>query len=216
MTAVLSLLLPALVAICLLAACLFVLRAWQARRRADRQVYGVGQVETRRVMRLRILQAIALFVLAAVLLGTWGIMLATSGQEPAAILTPRPSATAPAPTGTSLPPTATETATQTPAATPTETPERVTPTGTSSPTPLPTVTLTETPAPLTATVSSGVGVYLRAEPDTTGAELEWVLDGTVLVVLPGRVQGPEFEWQQVRTPSGNEGWVALPFIRINQ
>jgi hypothetical protein len=34
----------------------------------------------------------------------------------------------------------------------------------------------------------------------------------VLTVLAGREVVDGFEWQQVRTPAGNEGWVAVEFI----
>jgi hypothetical protein len=77
-------------------------------------------------------------------------------------------------------------------------------------------TATATAAPQTATVSSGVGVWLRAAATTEAEQLEWILDGTVLTLLPGRQSAEGFEWQQVRTPAGNEGWVAVDFIVYDQ
>ncbi|MCA9970781.1 MAG: SH3 domain-containing protein [Anaerolineales bacterium] len=215
MTVVLNLLLPVLAGVCLLTAGLFLLRAWRSRRRVGRQVYGVGQVETRRVMQIRLLKAIGMFVLAAVLMGAWGILLAIGDAEPVVTATPTVSTRAVAsatPTGEA----ATATATLAPTLQATLTQAPAVPTVAASPTVSPTPSVTPAPRPPTATVSSEVGVYLRAEPNTDAAELEWVLDGTVLVLLPGRVQGEAFEWQQVRTPAGNEGWVAVPFILFNE
>jgi hypothetical protein len=56
---------------------------------------------------------------------------------------------------------------------------------------------------------------LRSLPSTEGEQLEWVLDGTTLLLLPGKQTADEFEWQQVRTPTGLEGWVAVDFIIYN-
>jgi hypothetical protein len=61
-----------------------------------------------------------------------------------------------------------------------------------------------------------VGVYLRAEPSTTAAELAYLVDGTVITLLPGRQTAEEFEWAQVRTAEGLEGWVVLEFLVVNQ
>lgn len=217
---IVTVLLPILATITLVAAFTFLLKALGQRRRIDSQMYSVGQVETRRAMKIGFLRATGIAGLAAVLLLVWGVMLSISEAEPATLeppLTPvvetpglqtpmgtftgTPSATpSPSPSPTqelTLSPTATETAvaTPTPTVTPTETP---------------------TPAPATATVSSGVGVWLRATPSTAGEQLEWILDGTLLTLLPGFETGEEFSWQQVRTPAGNEGWVAVPFIRYNE
>ena len=51
----------------------------------------------------------------------------------------------------------------------------------------------------TAVVSSGVGVWLRANPSTTGEQLEWLLDGTVLTLLAGQETADSIVWQQVET-----------------
>jgi SH3-like domain-containing protein len=65
-------------------------------------------------------------------------------------------------------------------------------------------------------VTSEVGVWLRGTPSTEGEQLEWVLGGTILTVLPGQQTADDFDWQQVRTPAGNEGWVAVDFIQIDE
>jgi hypothetical protein len=97
------------------------------------------------------------------------------------------------------------TATNTPAP-PTETP---TPSITPFPSP------TSTPDVDTAVVNSPNGLWLREAPGGT-QEVELIPDGTILVLLPGLETVNDLEWQQVRTPAGNEGWVAVDFIIYQQ
>lgn len=219
MTAViLQILLPLLALISLVAAFYFLLQAWGRRRRVGNQAYSVGQVEMRRAMKIGFLRAVAVAVVGVFLLVAWGILLSLGDPEPATGEEITPSSS-PIPTSVTpvdgsfseMPssPTPTMAATATPTLTPTPT---ITVTATMAPTP----TITPTPLPPTATVSSGVGVWLRATPGTDGDQLEWVLDGTIVLLLPGLETGAEFTWQQVRTPAGNEGWVAVPFIQYNE
>ncbi len=77
-------------------------------------------------------------------------------------------------------------------------------------------TATNTPEPLTATVASEVGVWLRSGPGVESEQLEWLFDGTILLVLPGRESADDLEWQQVQTESGVTGWVAADFLVVNQ
>jgi hypothetical protein len=63
----------------------------------------------------------------------------------------------------------------------------------------------------TAVVNSPNGLWLREAPGGT-QEVELIPDGTVLILLPGLETVDGTEWQQVRTPAGNEGWVAVEFI----
>lgn len=211
MTAVLiNILLPLLALISLVAAFVYLFRALGQKRRIARQVYSVGQVEMRRAMKIGFLRAIIIAVVGAVLLVAWSILLSVNATAPimSAEETPVPS------------PEFAATPTITPSLTPTEprpSPSPTldlltTPTSTETAVPSPTSTITPTPEPTTATVSSGVGVWLRATPSTDGEQLEWVLDGTLVILLPGQETGEEFTWQQVRTPAGNEGWVAVPFL----
>ncbi len=217
MTAVLiNLLLPLLAIVTLLAAFFYLLKALAQRQRINRQVYSVAQVETRRAMKIGFLRAIVVALVAAMLLFAWGVLRAIGTwpllPEPTPTLTLLPTSSStptvapdvtPAPIETiSLPltPAAAETAVATPTAT-------ATATATATP------TITPTPQPATAVVSSGVGVWLRAAPSTDGEQLEWLLDDTILTLLPGYETGSDFDWQQVRAPSGKEGWVAVPFIR---
>jgi hypothetical protein len=46
--------------------------------------------------------------------------------------------------------------------------------------------------------------------------LEWLLEGTVLIVLPGQQTAEDLLWQQVQTEEGLIGWVAADFIVINE
>jgi hypothetical protein len=57
---------------------------------------------------------------------------------------------------------------------------------------------------------------LRGTPSTSGEQLEWLLDGTVVTLLAGRETADELNWQQVRTEAGVEGWVASDFLTVNQ
>jgi len=102
-----------------------------------------------------------------------------------------------------------------------------TPTPTATPVPtataLPTVTPTETPLPTpTATPvpvvmvggqvvvqgTEGQQLSLREGPAVTQARLRIVEEGTVLKVLDGPVAADGFQWWQVQTSDGVQGWVA--------
>jgi cytoskeletal protein RodZ len=200
-------------------------RGLGARGRINRQAYGVGQQEARRAMQLNFMRAIAAFIVGAVMLGAWGLNLAAAERQPPPTAAPSPTAPADAdeaaPTNTAVPLNPTPTPTVTPVVIPTMTPAApLTATATlTGPVTSPAETAvpaTATPDEDTAAVNSAVGVWLRAEPNTDAEQLEWVLDGTVLTLLPGLETGDNFEWQQVRTPEGNEGWVAVDFITYNQ
>ena len=85
-----------------------------------------------------------------------------------------------------------------------------------SPTSAVTAEPTATTAPVTAIVSSGVGVWLRGAPGTSGEQLEWLLDDTVVTLLGGQETVDDLLWQQVRTDSGVEGWVARDFLSMTE
>jgi SH3-like domain-containing protein len=82
------------------------------------------------------------------------------------------------------------------------------PTATSAPL----ATETATPPPPTAVVSSGVGVYLRAEPSTESEQLQYLEQGVTVVLLEGQQTTEELLWQQVQAADGQVGWVAFDFI----
>ena len=90
----------------------------------------------------------------------------------------------------------------------------VLPSATPIPTDPPLPTATPEPELQTAVVASGVGVYLRQDPSTSAPDLEWLLDGTPLVVLPNQTDAGGYTWVLVRTDDGVEGWVATDFIEI--
>lgn len=212
MTAVLNTIILAFMALSIAAALFFVMRALRARSLSAKETYGVGQVEAARSMKIDIARGITFVFLGLILLGVYG--LSSRPTEAIAEPTPPPLPTTVLEVSTDEPDTAVPTTTT---VIPTPVSATIAPidTPTVEPTPEPTE-LPPTPAPVTAVVTSEVGVWLRATPSTTGEQLEWVLNGTVLTVLPGQETADDFDWQQVRTPSGNEGWVAVDFIQINE
>jgi flagellar basal body-associated protein FliL len=199
--------LPVLAAVTILAALFFIGRAFVQRAQRARQPYGVGQQETRRAMQVDFIRGFAAAVVGLLLLLVSGLggQIEPAVSQPPAEPTPVVETAPGTDTDTTTTPTATAvTATITPTATP------------DTPTATPTITATPTetpqPEPETAVVQSGVGVWLRSAPSPDSEQLEWLLDGTVLTLLPGYQVGEEFEWQEVRAPSGQEGWVAVEFI----
>jgi hypothetical protein len=74
------------------------------------------------------------------------------------------------------------------------------------------------PAPATAfgafTVvgTGGQGLLLRPGPSRDGAPLATLPDGTRVEQIGEDVAGGDFVWRQVRTPDGQEGWVAVDFL----
>ena len=206
MTLVFNVILPVLAAVAILTALFFIGRALIQRSQRMRQPYGVGQQEIRRSMQIDFIRGFAAAVVGLLLLLTSGL----GGLVDSAVSEPPIEPTAlveQTPVETEEP-----TLTPTPSATstPTATPEPAEPTAT--PTITPTPTETPQPEPETAVVQSGVGVWLRSAPSPDSDQLEWLLDGTVLTLLDGLVVGDDFEWQEVRAPSGQEGWVAVEFI----
>jgi hypothetical protein len=207
-TTVLNTVIPILAGLSLLGFVIFVLRGLQARGGAASQAYGVARQEARQEMLVSFSRAAVFFLVALILFGIYG-------------LSPRPEIVDVEPTPTATvtpnePPTATATiaATRTPAAT--SAAEEPTATNTVPPelateTPDATAEVTQTPSVPTAVVNSPNGLWLRERPGGT-QELELIPDGTVLTLLDGRETVDDLEWQEVRTPAGNEGWVAVEFI----
>lgn len=206
MQVVFNIVLPVLAGICMIAVLFFLTRALSARSRATRQAYGVGQVEARQKAQANLLGALISLFFALVFLALTFVGPRVAAGFPSATPTPEP---------TAVPPTSAPTATATITPVPTDLPPTPTsPVPTATVAPLPTETAT--PAPLTATVSSGVGVYLRSEPSTSGAELQYLEDGIIVFVLDEQQTADEFLWQQVQTDAGQIGWVAADFLTVNQ
>ena len=114
------------------------------------------------------------------------------------------------------PPTPTPTVTPTP----TSPPPTIGPSPTST-LPLPTATLTPEPSPTappqTATVTGAGTLGLRLRDAPNGNLIDYLLDGTVLTLLPDAPVRTDdgLEWQHVIDPQGREGWVATQYIVIN-
>jgi hypothetical protein len=201
-TVVLNVVLLSLAGLSILAALYFVLKGLGARSSITRQAYSVGQVEAKRTSQVNWIRAASFFLLGLIFLGIFAVrpLFSRLGASPA-----------PTPTAAVEPvPTATESAPSEPTAQPSPTTLPATPTAEVTAAP------TATTAPATATVSSGVGVWLRGAPSTSGEQLEWLLDGTIVTVLSGEETADELVWQQVRTAAGIEGWVARDFLIFAQ
>ena len=203
---VVNVVLLALTVICALAALYFLGRGLQARSTQARYPYGVAKQEARHDMQVSFMRAGFLAILTLILLGIFGLAPneegaetpanATSTVEPAAATaqptidstsTPeRPSSASPSPTVIEVMVTRT-----------------MTPTITEAP--------TEAPVSVTATVNSPNGLWLREAPGGT-QQIELIAHESVLDVLAGRETAEDIDWQQVRTPAGNEGWVAAEFL----
>ncbi len=215
MTAVLNYVILVLIGLSALAAVFFVIRGVLSRSQFAREAYGVGQVEARRSMKVDIVRGVGFVVLTLILLGVYGLSarLAKPMPEPTTVPLPTPLPASPESAATDLP-AATASPEQTPTTKPTDPPATAPVTNTATPPPEPTAT--PTAAPKTAVVTSEVGVWLRGAPGVEGEQLEWVLGGTELILLPGEETADDFQWRQVRAPSGNEGWVAADYIAINE
>ena len=166
MTTVLNIVLLSLAGLSALGALYFLTKGLGARSRIHRQAYSVGQVEARRTSLLNWVRAGFFFLVALIFIGIFAVRPLLSGREPAPAPTPTLPVVTTAPEVTPL-------TTQPAAATaPAQASPTVQPT---APTAAATAAPTATTAPQTATVSSGVGVWLRGAPSTTGEQLECCL-----------------------------------------
>ncbi len=218
-TAVLNIAIPLLALGSLIAVIYFFGRAFSSRVKASKEKYSVGEFERYRDMKLDIMRGVAAAIVGLILLGVYGIMpRSAKTAESELVETAVPALTAttavtPSPTVTAIviPTMAPGTAVVFPTAT-TESPPS--PVETTAP-----ITATEPPSPVptesanTAVVNSGVGVWLRDAPTTNSEQLEWLLDGVVLTLLDGQQTADGFDWQEVRTVAGVDGWVAADFLQ---
>ncbi|WP_374689672.1 SH3 domain-containing protein [Promineifilum sp.] len=208
MTVVLNIALLSLAVLSVLAALYFVMKGMGARSSINRQAYSVGQVEARRSSLVHWVRAAFFLLVGLIFLGIFAVRPLLSG---------RGATTEPTPPPPTLPAQVTPTAPSAPVVQPTTAPALPSPTSPPvSPTPQATAAPTGTPAPQTATVSSGVGVWLRGAPSTSGEQLEWLLDGTVVTLLAGQQTADDLLWQQVQTQTGVEGWVARDFLTVQE
>jgi hypothetical protein len=205
-TAVLNVVLLSLAGLSFLGAASFVLKALGARSSVNRQAYSVGQVEAKRASQVNWIRALFLFLAGLIFLGIFAVRPLIMGRAATPEPTPAipvvdPNPTLPSATLPPMPATPTTPLSTSPPATPPAEP-------TTAPTPTTAIT--------TATVSSGVGVWLRGSPSTSGQQLEWLLDGTVVTLLSGQETADGLLWQQVVMETGVEGWVARDFLAINE
>jgi hypothetical protein len=57
------------------------------------------------------------------------------------------------------------------------------------------------------------GLFLRPEPNTNGAPLATIPEGSRVEQIGEDFAGPDRVWRNVRAPDGNEGWVAVDFLQ---
>ncbi len=221
MTAVLNIVIPGLAILAIAVTFYYGLRAFRHKSAIAQEPYNVGQQDVRRAMQVDMLRAGLFLVVALILLGVIGFMPQPTEPFVEEVLEATNTATAVPPTATvNIPPATTvpdtavptqPSATEPPPAQPTEpiiVPTQVEPTAAP--------TITPIPAPQTAVVTSEVGVWLRDTPGLSSEQIEWLLNNTELIILTGTATADDFEWQQVRAPSGNEGWVASPYIAYSE
>jgi hypothetical protein len=183
--------------------------------------YNVGRQQARQAVQIDLIRALAAIVVALIFLGAFG-------------LTPRPVEPLISPTEPAL-----LESTDSPTALSRRLPQPICLTCRSAPppskrprqepSPLPTTAPGETDAPTavppnTPQPASRYGrgqqrrrcVAARCTPGTSGEQLEWLLDGTVLNLLDAQETADGLLWQQVQTETGLVGWVAADFILISE
>jgi len=62
--------------------------------------------------------------------------------------------------------------------------------------------------------TAGVGLNLRAEPNTASRVVANAREGTVLNVLEGPQEAAGHTWWKLRTPEGKEGWGAADWLAL--
>jgi hypothetical protein len=189
---------------------ILLIRGLRARSSLADRAYGVERQEVRHEMLVSFTRSAVLLFIALIVFAIYGLVPRDEEIEPATTAT-RASISSPTieAEGTLLPSTsrppkrASDLITPTTFATPSEQNTRV-----NEPTQVPTSTLLAK----TAVVNSFNGLWLRSEPDPEGDQLELIPNETVLIVLQASEPTDQTEWQQVRSPSGLEGWVFKQFI----
>lgn len=217
---VIHIILLVIAVVLIIAAIIFILQARQRRTRFSRAAYNVGRQEARLAMQLNLMRALVALAVGLVLFGVYLLLPSPSEAElfpPPPTVEPSPAETETLATETAVSPTNTAVPSLTPIPTDLATVavSTLTPVPTSFPRPAPAPTETATAQRVkTAVVTSGVGVWLRSAPSVDGEQVEWLFTQTEVIVLEGQATADEFEWQQVQAPSGNVGWVAVPFIEF--
>jgi hypothetical protein len=75
------------------------------------------------------------------------------------------------------------------------------------PTATQTETLTPDPTPVWAYIKANYGAIVRSKPSANATISGWLLDGSLVQVLPDTVQDGGTTWAHVITDQGVEGWV---------
>jgi hypothetical protein len=219
--ALLNIAILVLVVICVIGALLSLFNGLQERGSLGSAAYGVGRQESRRSMQVAFLRAGVFGIVALILLGVYGLRalpddMLSADPEPEATLSPTATveeeATEPVVAPATEVPASEDDESGTEIELPTATATNAAPTATATVAATPTITPTPEPS---AVVNSEVGLYLRPEPGSS-VEVELLANGTELLLLPERETVDDVEWQHVRAPSGNEGWVAVDFITYQQ
>lgn len=180
----------------LLLALYFFAQGLTLRQRAARELYAVARQSSRSKMNTAWLRGLFFLAVSLLLLLVW-IIAPHSDSALSPILTPV----------LSVPPIVATIGSGSPSLTPTTSPT------------LPlvaTASLTTTltlppPLPSAARVNAPNGLRLFTLPGGPDV-LELMPDKAELVVLEGRERVGGAEWQRVRAPSGNEGWVTVAYL----
>lgn len=195
-----------LAGICALVALFFLVRGIRARLSRTQQPYGVAQQEARHDMQVNLLRAGFMLMITLILLGIYGLISGERREDASSPPTPEIAVTAA--TRATVDSAIEDTVTPPPT---TPTPSQTVLTATTMPTATATTEATSTPTVAVAVVNSPNGLWLREAPGGT-QEVELIAHETELELLPGRQTAEDLDWQQVRTPTGNEGWVAVDFL----
>ena len=186
------------------------IRGLRSRTSMPSRAYGVQRQEKRKEMLISLSRAAFLFLLALIVLVIYGLLPGT--EEIGIDLAPIPEATS----APSIP--TVETVEKSPTGPPVVVVATATPivteeiiqeeTSTSPPEQSPTIASQAN----TAVVNSINGLWLRSDPDRTGDQIELIPNETLLIVIRRSEPAEQPEWQQVRAPSGSEGWVFIEYL----
>lgn len=183
----------------------FLLRALNSRMSVSDGSYGVARQEARQTTLVNVTRGIFFLFLALISFAAMGLVPSSQPEEPEVTLTPTAEQVAPV----------TAAATSTDASVTVEAPTATITVLSRTPFPTDTPEPTSTPILPSALVNSLNGLWLREAPGGV-QEVELLPNGAVLILLAGLEIADEIEWQEVRTQSGNVGWVAVDFIEYQQ
>ena len=212
MATVFNIVVLVLAALAFIMALRFLLRAVRKRTTSHSPfAYGVARQRTRHSMQADLLKTAGALLLALILMGVYLVRPFPQGDTATAVATPAPTLEMIEEETPDLAPTGASPAASTITPTSTTLPE-ATATVPVTPTVTPAPTDTPTPAPRVAVVDSPNGLWLRSEPGVDGEQIENLAHLSIVTILDGFEELDELEWQEVLSPSGNQGWVAASFL----